>query len=57
MKAILKSIEQRLLLEGFVKTCDAPELRKFVWENSECAICTILLNHPMTVMNIEIKRP
>lgn len=57
MKAILESIEQRLILEGFIKICDAPELRKFVWENSKCVICTILLNYPMTVMNIEIKQP
>jgi len=57
MKELLESIEQRLMLEGFVKTCHAPELRKFVWENTECVICNILLNHPMTVMNIEIIQP
>ena len=57
MKELLESIEQRLMLEGFVKTYDAPELRKFVWENSKCVICSILLNHPMTVMNIEIMQP
>jgi len=58
MKSILESIEQRLILEGFKKILDAPELRKYVWENPHtCVICTILFNHPMTVMNIEEQAP
>jgi len=55
MKELRDIIEQHLKLKGFENTLRADELRKFVWEHSDSGVTyTILLNYPMTVMNIEI---